>query len=174
MSASRLLQASHPKCHDVSTLSRVQQNAPYTGGVNDFVLAILAEPQFRFYGLDGPRKDAINAFQKQIDIHFEEINKLDSSQNSRVPVSDLPIELLLDVFLWFAEPGLQNGDLGFAEGTFMFRQVCRHWNEVAVGFPQLWARWASRAVNSWPLLEACSKDAPIFLTWQPYHSPTSG
>ena len=112
----------------------------------------------------------IDAIQKQVDVHFKEICKLRSVQNSHVPVSRLPAELLSEAFLCIVESSLQYGSLGFAEGTFAFRQVCRHWDEVAVGFPQLWVQWVSRAVRAWSLFNTHSKEAPIFLTWQPYQS----
>ena len=94
-------------------------------------------------------------------------------QNSHAPVSRLPTELLSEVFLCIVESCLQYGGLGFDWGTFRFRQVCKHWNNVAVGFPQLWVRWAPCAVKAWPLFNACSKDAPIFLTWHFYHDLAS-
>lgn len=59
-------------------------------------------------------------------------------------------------------------------GTFEFRHVCKFWNDVAVEFPQVWAWWAARAVRAWPVFNARSKGAPIFLTWRPYHIPASG
>lgn len=62
----------------------------------------------------------------------------------------------------------------YVTGTFRFRRVCKHWDEVAVGSPQLWVRWASGAVRAWPLFNKRSKDSPIFLTWQPHHTPASG
>ena len=78
------------------------------------------------------------------------------------------------MFLRVIESSLQDDDTRFTTRTFRFRQVCRHWNEVAVGFPQLWVRWASGAFKAWPLFNARSKEAPIFLTWQTYHIPASG
>jgi len=68
------------------------------------------------------------------------------------------------VFLCIVESSLQHNDTSYAKGTFRFREVCKHWNKVAVGSPQLWVRWASGAVKAWPLFNARSKDAPIFLT----------
>ena len=106
----------------------------------------------------------IDAIQKQIDIRFEEINKLRSTQNSHVPISGLPAELLSEVFLCIVESGLQYDNTSFTWGTFGFRQVCKHWNEVAIGFPQLWVRWATSAVRAWPLFDTRSKGAPICLT----------
>ena len=123
-----------------------------------------------FSSLKGPCKDTIDAINKQMDVHFEEIRKLRSAHNSHVPVSRLPAELLSEVFLCIVESSLPYLASGFARGTFMFRQVCRHWDEVAVGFPQLWVQWLSRAVRAWPLFNTRSKEAPIFLKWQPYHA----
>jgi hypothetical protein len=71
------------------------------------------------------------------------------------------------VFLRIVESGLQHDDTRFAEGTFTFLQVCRHWNEVAVGSSQLWVRWTPGAVKAWPLFNSRSKGAPLFLTWRP-------
>ena len=119
------------------------------------------------YSIEGPHKIAIDALQKQIDLRFKEINELRSTQNSHVPVSRLPAELLSQVFLYIVESGLQPVDLGFAWGTFGFRRVCKRWNEVAVGFPHLWARWASSAFVVWGLFNARSKGVPISLTWRP-------
>ena len=164
----------HPKSYGPPAQSRVRQNAPHAGDVSGFAPTIPADAHAQSYSLEGPCKDAINAMQKQIDVHFEEINKLRSAQNTYVPVSRLPAEILSEVFLCIVESSLQHGDFGFVAGTFWFRQVCKRWNEVAVGFPQLWVHWVARAVRAWPLFKARSKDAPIFLTWHPYHSSTSG
>jgi len=78
------------------------------------------------------------------------------------------------VFLCIVESGLQHNNLGLTVGTFEFRHVCKHWNNVAVEFPQLWVRWAARAVRAWPLFNTRSKGAPIFITWRPYHIPAAG
>jgi len=79
-----------------------------------------------------------------------------------------------EVFLRVVESGLQRDDTCFANGTFRFRQVCRNWNEVAIGSPQLWVRWVSGAFRAWPLFRARSKEAPIFLTWRTHQIPASG
>jgi len=55
----------------------------------------------------------------------------------------------------------------FVSGTFNFLRVCRHWNEVAIGSPQLWTLWVPGAVKAWPLFQSRSKGAPLFLTLQP-------
>ena len=65
------------------------------------------------------------------------------------------------------ESSLQDGGTRFATGAFAFLQVCRRWNEVAIGFPQLWSLWVPGAVKAWPLFHSRSKDAPLFLTWRP-------
>jgi len=88
------------------------------------------------------------------------------AQNSHIPVSRLPAELLSDVFLYIVEAGLQDGNARFAVGTFNFLRVCRRWNEVAIGFPQLWVRWVSGAAKVWHLFKSRSGDAPLFLTWR--------
>ena len=69
------------------------------------------------------------------------------------------------MFLYIIESGLKDRGVGFTRGTFGFLQVCKWWNEVAVGFPQLWVWWASGAFKAWELFNARSKGAPIFLTW---------
>jgi hypothetical protein len=143
------------------------------------------------HSLVGPRKKAIDALQeqidflfqkienlrptlrKQIDLQLREINKLRSAQNSHVPISGLATELLSEVFLSIVESGLQNGNTRFATGTFGFRQVCKHWNEVAINFPRLWVRWVPGATRAWPLFNARSKDAPIIMTWRPKSIPSS-
>ena len=116
---------------------------------------------------DGTRKNAIESLQKQIDFHVGEANRLRYAQNARVPVSRLPSELLSDVFLYIVESGLQDDNTRFAAGTFSSLQVCRRWNEVAVGFPQLWGWWVAGAVKAWPLFSSRSKGSPISLTWLP-------
>jgi len=68
--------------------------------------------------------------------------------------------------------GLQIYRTRFVPGTFNFLRVCRHWNEVAIGSPQLWALWVPGAVKAWPLFQSRSKGAPLFLTWQ-YGLPKS-
>jgi len=96
-----------------------------------------------------------------------EINKLRSAQNSHVPISGLPSELLSEALLYIVESDLQEDSTCFLTGTFNFRQVCKHWNEVAISFPRLWVWWLPGAVKAWPLFKARSKDAPIYLTWRP-------
>jgi len=120
------------------------------------------------YSPKEPHKKAIDALQKQIDLHFKEINRLRSAQNSHVPISSLSAEHLSEVFLCIVESSLLvvRDDTRFVCGTFAFRQVCKHWNEVAVGFPRLWVWWVSTATRVWPLFDARSKDTPISLTWR--------
>jgi len=122
--------------------------------------------------LEGPRKDAIDSLQKQIDFYVGETSRLRYAQNSHVLISRLPAELLSDVFLYVVETGLKDDYTSFALGTFGFLQVCRRWNEVAVGFPQLWVWWIPGAVKAWHLFKSRSNDAPLFLTWK-HHLPDS-
>ena len=119
------------------------------------------------YSLDGPRKNAIDTLQEQVGIHFGGINQLRPAHDSHIPISGLPAELLSEVFLLVIESGLRNDDTTFATGTFGFRRVCKHWNEVAISSPQLWVRWTSGAAKAWHLFNARSNDAPIFLTLRP-------
>jgi len=122
--------------------------------------------------LEGHRKDAIDALQKQIDSYTAESNRLRCAQNSHVAISRLPAETLSEVFLCLVESGLEYGNTSFAAGTFGFLQVCRRWNEVAVGFPRLWVWRIPGATKAWPLFSTRSKGAPLFLTWRPeLHSP---
>jgi len=117
--------------------------------------------------LTGPRKIAVDTLRRQMQHHFREIIKLRTAHNTHVPISGLPAELLSEVFLYVVVTGLQEDNTGFATGTFRFRQVCRHWNEVAVGFPRLWVWLVPSAVRAWPLFNERSKDAPLLLTWRP-------
>ena len=116
---------------------------------------------------DGPRKDAVESLQKQIDYYVGETYRLRSARNSHAPVSRLPAELLTEAFLQIVESGLQVGKTYFATGTFNFLQVCKHWNEMAVNFPQLWRWWVAGAVKAWSLFNSRSKDTPLTLTWRP-------
>ncbi|KAF9647224.1 hypothetical protein BDM02DRAFT_3261806 [Thelephora ganbajun] len=118
--------------------------------------------------LNGPRKDAIDALREQIDSHFREIDNRRSAQNSHVPISGLPLELLSEVFLCIVESSIWYDDAYFNRGTFRFRQVCKHWNEVAIGFPQLWVRWVTGVAKAWPLFNERSKGALFSLTWRYY------
>ena len=105
--------------------------------------------------------------------------KLRSAQNSHVPISSLPAELLSEVFRCVVTSGVQNSDTlsgirlwagnddpCFGIGTFSFRQVCKHWNEVAIRSPQLWVRWVPGATKAWPLFYQRSGGAPISLFWR--------
>lgn len=76
------------------------------------------------------------------------------------------------MFRYVVESGLQINDTRFTTGTFGFRRVSRHWNEVAIGSPRLWVWWVSGAVSAWPQFNARSKDTPLLLTWrhQPHRS----
>lgn len=114
--------------------------------------------------LEGPRKDAIDPLQQQLDLYVAEANRLRYAQNLHVAISSLPAELLSDAFLYIVESGI--GSMCFAARTFNFLRVCKRWNEVAVGFPQLWARWIPGAFRAWPLFSSRSKGAPLFLTWR--------
>lgn len=116
---------------------------------------------------DGPSKNAFESLQKQIDFHMGESYRLRRAQNSYAIVSRLPEELLAEVFSYIVESGIQDIDSSFATGTFSFLQACRYWNEVAVGFPQLWRWWTAGAVKAWPLFHSRSKDIPLSLTWRP-------
>ena len=118
---------------------------------------------------------AFDTLQRQIQHHWREIIKLSSSQNPYLPISDLPAELLSEVFLYIVESGLQiepaglgTGGTYFGPGTFRFRQVCRRWDKVAVSSPRLWTRWPSSAGWAWSRFNPRSKNAPIFLTWRPH------
>lgn len=114
---------------------------------------------------DGPRKNAIESLQKQIDVHLAEANRLRHAQNSHTSVSRLPAELFPEAFLHIVESSLQGDYARFAAGTFGFLQVCKRWNEVAVGYLRLWGCWVAGAVKAWPLFNSRSKGTPIFLTW---------
>ncbi|KAF9642828.1 hypothetical protein BDM02DRAFT_3124129 [Thelephora ganbajun] len=122
--------------------------------------------------LEGPRKEAIDSLQKQINFYLGEANRLRYAQNSHVAISQLPAELLSGVFLYVVEDGLQGAGTTFAFGTFNFLQVCRHWNKVGVGSPQLWVWWVPGAVKAWHLFNSRSQNSPLFLTWGP-HLPDS-
>ena len=82
-------------------------------------------------------KNEIESLHKQIDSHFGEIIRLRYAHNLHAAVSNLPTELLTEVFLHIIESGLRDGDTHFATDTFNFLRVCRRWNEVAVDFPHL-------------------------------------
>ena len=96
-----------------------------------------------------------------------ETKRLRYAQNSHVPASCLPPELLSEAFLYVVESGLQDGDASFALGTLDFLQVCRRWHEVAVNSSPLWVWWVAGAVKACPLFRSRSEDAPILLTWRP-------
>lgn len=134
---------------------------------------------------DGPRKDAIDALQNQIEFYTREILRLRSSQNSHVPIAGMPAELLSEVFCHIVESGVeiknlsfgiqatpQDCDARFGIGTFGFRQVCKHWNKVAIGSPQLWVWWVAGATKAWPLFYERSKGSPISLIWRYPRSST--
>jgi hypothetical protein len=88
------------------------------------------------------------------------------ARNLHVAISSLPAELLSDAFLYIVESGIEGDGTHFVARTFSFLRVCRRWNEVAVGFPQLWVRWIPCAFKAWPLFSSRSKGAPLFLTWR--------
>lgn len=129
------------------------------------------DSQNRLYSLEGPRKNTNDALEKQIQVYLREIFRLRSAQNSNVPIFALPVELLAQVFLYIVDLSIYYNDTRFGAGTFGFRLVCRHWNEVAIGFPQLWTWWTSDNIKLWHLFKSRSKDAPLFLTWR-YHRPS--
>ena len=115
---------------------------------------------------DVPHKNEIESLQKQINSQFRDIDRLRYAQNLHAAVSNLPTELLAEVFLHIIESGLRDGDARFAADTFNFLLVCRRWNEVAVGFPHLWGWWVPGAVEAWPLFRSRSKNTPLPLTWK--------
>ena len=110
---------------------------------------------------------AIDAPQQQTDFYAAESNQLRYAQNSLVTISRLPPELLSEVFLCLVDSGVGYGSASFALGTFNFLQVCRRWNEVAIGFPRLWVWRILGATKAWSLFDIRSKNAPLFLTWRP-------
>ena len=87
--------------------------------------------------------------------------------NSHASVSRLPAEVLAEVFLYVVKSSIDRDDTYFAPRTFSFLQACKRWNEVAVGFPQLWRWWIAGAVKAWPLFNSRSKNIPLSLTWRP-------
>lgn len=95
----------------------------------------------------------------------------DPRQVSRLSISSLPTELLSEVFLYIVESGIQEDGMCFRPGTFRFREVCRHWDDVAVGCPQLWVWWLTGAAKVWNLFNERSKDALIFLSWRSNNPP---
>ena len=101
-----------------------------------------------------------------MDFHIAEIHRLKRVRNSHVAISQLPAELLWDVFLYVVETGLKKGGTGFTAGTFAFLRVCKRWNEIAIGFPQLWAWWIPGTLKAWHLFKSRSKDAPLILIWR--------
>jgi len=163
------------KCRGPKAQSRVQQNAQHTGTVSTLTSTHHARLDSWIWlhsPTDSPRKNAIESLQKQIDLHVGEANRLKYAQNSHAAISRLPTELFEEVFLRIVESSLQDGGAHFATGTFAFLQVCRRWNEVAVGFPQLWGWWVAGAFKAWPLFNSRSNDTPLFLTWRS-HLPAS-
>ena len=102
-----------------------------------------------------------------MDFHVGEANHPRHTQYPHAAVSRLPAELLGEVFLHIVESGLQDNDARFSTKTFTFLQVCKHWNDVSVGFPRLWSYWVAGAVKAWPLFNSRSKGTPLFLTWRP-------
>lgn len=127
---------------------------------------------FFYSPVDGPPKEAIESLQNQIDFHVGEANRLRYAQNLHVAVSRLPAELLVEAFLYVVESGLQDDNARFTVGTFSFLQVCRRWNEVAVGFPQLWSWWVAGGFKAWPIFNSRSKNVPILLAWR-HRTPAS-
>ena len=115
--------------------------------------------------IDGSREDAAESLQKQIDFDIGEANRLRYAQNLHTTVSRLPTELLAEAFFCIVESGLRDRDSCFAAGTFNFLQVCKHWNEVALGDPRLWRWWVVGAVRAWPLFSSLSKGSPLYLVW---------
>jgi hypothetical protein len=73
----------------------------------------------------------------------------------------------VEVFLYVVESGLRDDNTRFDIGTFRFLQVCRRWNEVAVGSPQLWSWWVAGGFKAWPIFSFRSKNVPISLVWRP-------
>ena len=99
---------------------------------------------------------------------YAETDQWKRTQSSRAAIFWLPAELLSSVFLYIVKSGLPRaGHEHFDPGTFNFLQVCRRWNNVAIGFPRLWVWWVAGAVKVWPLFNARSKGAPLFLMWRP-------
>ena len=123
------------------------------------------------YSLQRPRTNSIDAIEKQIEFHWGEITKLRFALNSRVPIFGLPAELLSKAFLYVVESSIECDGWRFNPRAFNFRRVCRRWNEVAISFPRLWVWWLPGIINSWHLLKARSRDAPISVTWRPAHPP---
>ena len=165
-----------------SVQSRIFKNAHHAGSaVSESLLTAIAYTHGICYACSsgGPRKAAIDSVQNQIEFDFGEIKKLRSAHNSHVPVSGLPAELLSEVFLWVVRSSVQDcsiryglqgwikdDDPCFGIGTFGFRQVCKHWNEVAIGSPKLWVWWFPGATEAWPLFYERSRGAPISLFWR--------
>ena len=120
---------------------------------------------------DGPRKQ-VESLQKRIDFYIEETCRLRSAQNSHASISRLHAEVLGEVFLHVVESGIED-NAHFVTKTFGFRQVCKHWNEVAVSSPRLWCWWVPGSWRAWTLFNAHSKNTPLSLTWRPQLSTSA-
>jgi len=85
--------------------------------------------------------DSIPALEEQIRKHEEVVIKLKRARNSLLKVSNLPPEVLGDIFRWNVT---RKGDFGgLDKRSHNFLLVCHHWFEVASRTQELWSLWGN-------------------------------
>ena len=97
---------------------------------------------------------------KQIEDHERAIIELKRTRNSLLNISELPPEVLGDIFRWNVIP---TDDLwGWEVRCHSFLFVCHHWFEVASRTPELWSFWGT-TLKEWKICCRHSKTAPLDL-----------
>ena len=117
------------------------------------------ETGFRY---SSARVAAISTADKEVDAAWQLLRSRLARRNAHVPISLLPPEILARAFHLIAlkEPPLSgNRNLGWNRVT----HVCRHWRQVALEDPTLWAKIWGIPTNTKLISEmlARAKDAPL-------------
>jgi hypothetical protein len=95
----------------------------------------------------------------------ERMRALRTRRNSLSPISSIPPELLSTIFVHHAQQTqlLYNPDNPDILSWLIVGHICRHWREVALGTPELWATPFLNSLQATDEMLARSKMAPLNL-----------
>lgn len=103
--------------------------------------------------------DALRLIDQEINKHLCIVANLKHRQNSLLPISRLPNEILIAIFLQVT----RNRRKTTHKVSLKLLHVCKRWQEVALGYNLLWSHWRTMPSESLPLFASRSGMAPLML-----------
>jgi hypothetical protein len=110
--------------------------------------------------LKEPNQAVLDVYSSQIKALEDVIIRLRRNSNAKLAIFRIPSEILSEIFLHCTGGELTQNSLYVAR-TFNFIHVCWYWKNVAYETPHLWSTWPGGCIDSWPILHARSKNAPL-------------